>query len=176
MGSRRANTLLQTGHSSLDFSSLPSRRPTEHAILTRVWHRDPLPCSAHTRALSRSSLSPLQPTTRAHTHTPKRVTKKNTAPQRLRYCILPVHTCQETKATRESCPGNMSNTPWEMQAPWHPPGGRARLYTQRTGPGLASGPGTSALPRLDPGFSSTPSHPAKGTILYSTRWRAQSGW
>lgn len=173
MGSRRANTLLQTGHSSLDFSSLPSRRPTEHSVLTRVWHRDPLPCSAHTRVMSRSSLSILQPTTSAHTHS-KASNKEKQPPKSSAIASSSPHLPRD-KSHKGILPWQYVQYSLRDAGTLAPPSGRARLYTQRTGTGLASGPGTSALPRMDPGFSSTPSHPAKGTILYSTRGEP-SGW
>lgn len=55
------------------------------------------------------------------------------------------------------------------ETPWLPPG-RARLYTQRTGAGLASGPGDPRTPKTDiRGCPPRPLARQKGTILYLTR-------
>lgn len=133
-----------------------------HTRFLQVWSRDPLPRSAHTRAHEQKFSLSLSITThhaRTHTHTHTKASNKGKhSPIKALLLHLPVHTCQETKTIRKSCPGNMCNTPGEKQAPWHPPG-RAWLYTQRTGAGLASRPGDQRTPRT--GIRGSPPAPSR---------------
>jgi hypothetical protein len=90
----------------------------------------------------------------AHRHTEAN-NKETYSPIKAQLLHPAVHTCPKTKTVGGSCPGNISNTPGEKAGTLALPETRlARLYTQRTGAGLASLRGTRALPGLVSGVIS----------------------
>lgn len=163
---------LQTGHLPPDFSSVsPGGRQS-----IQFWQEFGTEILFHTLPTcvptSRSSLSPLQPTT--HTHT-LQASNKGKSPIKAQLLHLPIHTCQETKTTRESCPGNMSNTPVKMQASWHPRACTA-VYTKNWCWSCLRSGRPAHSQDWYPRFSSTPSHPAEKNYPLFDPWRAQAGW
>lgn len=124
--------------------------------------------------MSRSSLSITTHHAHRCTHT-KASNKGKHCPKRAQLLHRPVYTCQETKSIRESCPGNMSNTPQEMQAPWHPRACAAVIHKELV-LGLLAVRRDQRTPRTGIRASAPrPPTQQKGTILYLTRG-GSPGW
>ena len=137
--------------------------------MTRVWNRDSLPRSVHTRA-HEQKFSPLQPTTRARAHTHTHTKASNKGKQSHKASAISFSNLHLSRDKNQTgiLPWQYVQHSSEKHAPRHPR--RARLYTQRAGAGFARGPEDQHIPRTGI-LVSPPCPPAqqKRTILYLTR-------